>query len=267
MSVRLHSLPRREFLAFGAALFTPLAAAPSDSAAFRGVGLDHVVLRVTDPDRSVEFYRKYLGSPEIRLDEAEGRFLRLGKEFLALIPADQPGLDHFAVAIADYDPAAVAARSKEMGLTTRREGSRVVVEAPEGFAVEITPPEPSAAAAVVEEAPEKSVFRGVGVNHIAVRVSDLEPSADFYRRVFGTPVVQESQTSRFMGLDHNFVSLFLGEEPKLDHFCFEIEGYVPDEVVAKLESEGVKPRRTQGRVYFPDPDGLEVQLSAADHRP
>jgi hypothetical protein len=39
-------------------------------------------------------------------------------------------------------------------------------------------------------------------------------------------------------------------------------------VMSELNRHGLKPRRASGtdRIYFPDPDGLEVQLSAVDHR-
>ncbi len=48
----------------------------------------------------------------------------------------------------------------------------------------------------------------------------------------------------------------------------EIESFKPDEVMDQLKKLGLRPRRPSGtdRIYFRDPDGLEVQLAAVGHR-
>ncbi len=47
-----------------------------------------------------------------------------------------------------------------------------------------------------------------------------------------------------------------------------IEDYEVDRVMDELRREGLEPRRTAGtnRVYFDDPDGIEVQLAATGHQ-
>jgi hypothetical protein len=55
----------------------------------------------------------------------------------------------------------------------------------------------------------------------------------------------------------------------MDHFCIAIENYEVGAVTAELKRQGLNPNQPSGtgRVYFPDPDGLTVQLSSASHGP
>jgi catechol 2,3-dioxygenase-like lactoylglutathione lyase family enzyme len=113
-----------------------------------------------------------------------------------------------------------------------------------------------------------SIFQGAGLNHIAVRVADIPRSKAFYQRLLGSPLISESSSSCFLKLGGQFLTLFKNQRPGLDHFCTEIEGFQADAVMDRLRKEGFQPRRPEGtdRIHFPDPDGLEVQLSAIGHR-
>ena len=58
------------------------------------------------------------------------------------------------------------------------------------------------------------------------------------------------------------LALFRGSTPGLDHYAFAIEGYSAAAAVEKLEAAGLKAKRRGNRVYFDDPDGIEVQVTA-----
>ncbi len=62
--------------------------------------------------------------------------------------------------------------------------------------------------------------------------------------------------------EHDFLALFRADKPAMDHYCYTIKGYTAGDAVKRLESAGLEPRRRGNRVYFDDPDGLEVQVSA-----
>jgi catechol-2,3-dioxygenase len=111
-------------------------------------------------------------------------------------------------------------------------------------------------------------FRGIGLNHIALRVADIPGSKQFYQKHLGLPLISESATSCFLKVGDEFLTLFKRGEAGLDHYCYAIENFDADAVMAKLNREGLNPRRASGtdRVYFQDPDGLTVQLAAKDHR-
>ena len=86
------------------------------------VGIDHVVLRVRDVDRSIAFYCGVLGChEERRLDDLGLIQLRAGRSLIDLVDLDKPlgqrggapaakegrNVDHFALQVRDLDEAAL----------------------------------------------------------------------------------------------------------------------------------------------------------------
>jgi len=49
----------------------------------------------------------------------------------------------------------------------------------------------------------------------------------------------------------------------LNHYCYAIRGYAADQAEEKLKAAGLKLRREGNRVYFPDPDEIEVQVAGS----
>ena len=118
-------------------------------------------------------------------------------------------------------------------------------------------------AAQVTEIPA-STFQAVGLNHIALSVTDVPRSRDFYIKHLGMKVSRDSASSCFLNFDNGFLALFRAEEPGMDHYCYSIKKYDVSQAEQKLNEQGLDPRRVNNRIYFDDPDGLEVQLASAD---
>jgi catechol 2,3-dioxygenase-like lactoylglutathione lyase family enzyme len=113
----------------------------------------------------------------------------------------------------------------------------------------------------------ESTFEAVGLNHIALRVKDVERSRDFYKKHLGLRVARESLPGNsFLECGPHFVALFRGDRAGMDHYCYSVPGYDQQDAAERLRAEGIEPRLSGRRIYFPDPDGLEVQLAAPDHR-
>ena len=127
----------------------------------------------------------------------------------------------------------------------------------------------SALALVATAAPlaSASPFQGAGLNHIALRVADIPRTRAFYQDLLGLPLISESSSSLFLKTGDQFLTFFKNQAPGLDHYCIAIDNFKADEVMDKLARRGLKPRRPSGtdRIYFRDPDGLEVQFSAVGH--
>jgi catechol 2,3-dioxygenase-like lactoylglutathione lyase family enzyme len=133
------------------------------------LGLDHVVLRVCDLERSLRFYTGVLGCAEVRRVEALGLVqLRAGAALIDLIPVDGPlgraggaapgsegrNVDHIALRLERFDADALrahlAAHGVDAGEVARRFGAdgfgpSLYVRDPDGNVVELKgPPEPGA---------------------------------------------------------------------------------------------------------------------------
>ncbi len=120
--------------------------------------LDHVVLRVANIDRAIRFYREVLGCREERRVESIGLVqMRAGSALIDLVPrpkgetADKGNMDHFALTITPFDPAALTAHFTEHGVTVgevaRRYGAEghgpsIYLSDPDGNQIELKgPPE------------------------------------------------------------------------------------------------------------------------------
>ena len=111
-----------------------------------------------------------------------------------------------------------------------------------------------------------TTFTATDINHIALTVTDLDRARAFYERHLGLEVARQGSTSCFLRCtEHDFVALFKGEKPAMNHYCYAIEQYDPGVAIEKLKAVGIEPRRRGDRVYFDDPDGLEVQVAAKTH--
>ena len=112
-----------------------------------------------------------------------------------------------------------------------------------------------------------STFKAVGLNHIALSVTDVPKSRDFYVNHLGVAVSRESSSNCFLTFGNDFLALFHGNQPGMHHYCYSIEDYNVTSAAEKLREKGIRPEIQDERIYFPDPDGLIVQLAATDHKP
>ena len=111
--------------------------------------------------------------------------------------------------------------------------------------------------------PDPPLFRGRNIDHVALSVSDVGRSVKFYTEHLGLRKLRGSDRQAFLGGDDGFfLALFQTEDAGLNHFCFGIDGYEADAAAERLRAAGREVRQTEGRVYFKDPDGIEVQLAA-----
>lgn len=108
-----------------------------------------------------------------------------------------------------------------------------------------------------------STFRAKEVDHVALRVTDIDRSRRWYEKHLGLETTSCDEGSCFLRCGSDFLALFRGQTAGLDHYAFGIDGYSAGAAVAKLEAAGLTAKRRGDRVYFDDPDGLEVQVSAA----
>ena len=105
------------------------------------------------------------------------------------------------------------------------------------------------------------------LNHVTLRVSDVDRSVKFYQKLFDLSIANRQQNSTGLNLGSSHLGLSKvqnGEQPHINHFCLGVQGFDADRIMQLLDTHGVKGSiRMRGDVkelYFMDPDNLRVQL-------
>ncbi len=126
--------------------------------------IDHVVLRISDLDKSLAFYLNVIGCTLEKRQEEIGLIqVRAGSSLIDLVPVDRPlgklggapagkegrNVDHFAVQVAPFDEAKIRAHLAKAGVAITDSGQRygaegtgpsIYVRDPDGNTVELKGP-------------------------------------------------------------------------------------------------------------------------------
>jgi glyoxylase I family protein len=128
----------------------------------------------------------------------------------------------------------------------------------------------------------------IGLDHIVLRVRDMERMVAFWRDALGCTV---EKVQAELGLVHIRAGTALidlvdvagtlgkegGRAPEaegrnLDHFCLRVEPFDPAAIRARLKAQGIEadpPKRRFGAegygnsIYFSDPEGNRIELKGA----
>jgi catechol 2,3-dioxygenase-like lactoylglutathione lyase family enzyme len=138
------------------------------------------------------------------------------------------------------------------------------------FAVSLAAVAASASLAPVAlAAPAPPGFRAVSVNHVTVRVPDLQRTSQFYQEFLGMPLKQQSPTVHILGVGDSFFGIEQGDNKAtatVDHYDFGIANFNADDIRARLTKLGLKFDSTSNESFkFFDPDGFHVQVNAPDY--
>ena len=107
---------------------------------FQPVALEHVLVNVTDPDKSVSFYRRFLGSPsEQNKDEVwfQAGKARIG--FQRTPENEKAGVHHFCIASGGFDYNIAVQRLRQLDAAPERlqAGPGVQFRDPDGFRIQV----------------------------------------------------------------------------------------------------------------------------------
>jgi glyoxylase I family protein len=119
----------------------------------------------------------------------------------------------------------------------------------------------TAAAAVQEELE----FKAANIDHVSIRVSDMQRSIDFYRRVFGFAVVGEDRQQGVVRLGNTRILVSLnrgGSAGTIDHFAIGTPRFTQELGTRYFTQRGVTPLQGDyAGFHIKDPDGINVQIS------
>jgi catechol 2,3-dioxygenase-like lactoylglutathione lyase family enzyme len=86
--------------------------------AVQAMGFDHIVLAVSDVEKSAAYYRKLFGMEVSRTKKPERAWFQVAKTRLGLetvAAGKMPGVDHVCIRVAGFERKAVAAKLKKLG--------------------------------------------------------------------------------------------------------------------------------------------------------
>jgi catechol 2,3-dioxygenase-like lactoylglutathione lyase family enzyme len=122
-------------------------AAPSVSMLAQGRSVNHVSLTVSDVQKATDFYSRLFNIKVVSRPGNGGLNLGLGDGFLGIYGGSNPGTtSHICIGVDDYDPDALAAKCKQMGIaaTVNRDprsrtsgGDQLYVQAFDNYRVQI----------------------------------------------------------------------------------------------------------------------------------
>ena len=113
-------------------------------------------------------------------------------------------------------------------------------------------------------------FEAITLNHVTLRVPDLQKTSRFYQEFFNMPLRQQSPTVHILGVGKSFFGIEQGksDEPgRLDHYDFGLVQFNADRVRASLRKRGldIEDERSSESFKFRDPDGFLVQVNGPDY--
>ncbi len=264
---------RREALgALLACAAAPSALAQGSQLPLKASGLEHVGFTVPDPQKSAAFYGRIF-DPQIFQEMAPPLryYCRLGIGYVAFgsSGAAPARMDHFCATVEDYRLEEMRAELKAQGVALAGGAGYNAVTDPDGIRMQFmaTPggllPTIIASTRVTQD---DAICEAVGLDHVMLRVPDLERSAAFYRKFFGPETARERNPDRLwftvarsrLGLE----KAAAGEMPHIEHFGVRVAGFDRKAVARKLGAIGVTvlPSSDEKLLRFRDGDGIGVEL-------
>ena len=132
--------------------------------------------------------------------------------------------------------------------------------------------------------PNNALFRGRIVNHVTLRVKDVDASRRFYQELLGASVLLDGRTAELTGsvdllLGDSFVTVSGGRgAPGIDHFAIGLDPWpgadrALDVVQKRFPQSEARTNQNQfskaaevRSVMLKDPDGINVQLGSVKYQ-
>ena len=261
---------------------------------------NHVALRVSDLQRSMDFYQGLFGLAALNDDKGGGRLrLGAGPQYLALSTSAQNGtrgIDYFAFGVENFDAGQMSdtltkrgfrrtATPGPMAMTAAADAPGISIEDADGIRLHLVDADVRRPQSSGADSP-KGLLSARRFSHLTLFSPNPSRSTAFYRDLFGAGVRSyQGPTAPSIAIGPGVEFLMFAAAATVNHFCVTVERFDPEKIVKTLESYGIKPRDTTDgepapmrhyislrgenrggardgtpELYFTDPDGIRVQI-------
>jgi catechol 2,3-dioxygenase-like lactoylglutathione lyase family enzyme len=239
----------------------------------RTTGLEHIGMTVPDQKASAEWYGRIFDPQLFQERDPPPRFyVRMGTAYIAFggTPATDPTpkIDHFCALVKDYKPDEMRAAVEKAGITmgtgrlgmpTDSDGIRMqLLGVPGGLARTIIPS--------TRITTDDAAVAAVGLDHIALAVSDVQKASDHYAQFFGPPHSKKADQVSFQIVNTRLVlePVPPGAKPAIQRLSFRVAGFDRKALAAKLQKFQVETTPAQGdrALRFRDLNGFTIELVA-----
>ncbi len=275
--------------------------------------LSQFTLTVSDLKRSLDFYQGLFGMP-VQARQGSTVLLRIGAgpQYMALKEADanaRPGITQFGISVEGFNADKIMAVLAEHGVSKsnspgpmraqirmRDRTPELFLGDPDGVMVQLQDTSYCGGAgplgnmcAAPEPSPHKGLIALRGLSHFTLFGPNATRSQAFYRELFGLFIQAHQGSALAMGVGSGPQFLMMAgaaaSTGNINHGCFFMEKFNPDDVLKTLADYGVKPRGRVGggeppltcyvtlrmenrggspggtpELYFTDPDGILLQI-------
>ena len=270
----LDRITRRDaLLMLGAAAAAMPQARAQGGALLHATRVDHVSLAVGDIDKAMIFYRRLFGNEVLKDSKTQRRYLHIGPCYISIAPApagEAKRIDHFAIGIENFNAAALKTAIEKTGIKVTGGNDGLFVVDPDGTRVQIVAAESwkQIKNAAPDAGPKQDVlFRTTGMHHLAIQVSDMARSSEFYGKLLGqntpgngTPPQPTFQAGETRILLYNPAPT---KPPKIDHFSALVDNFDAPAALKVVQGLGANAKLSaQGTLNeFFDPDGIRLQVT------
>ncbi|MBT2188797.1 VOC family protein [Sphingobium nicotianae] len=231
-------------------------------------GLEHFAMTVPDVTKCATFYCSVFGHGLFREKDPPLRYyVMIGKAYIAVGHRDglpKPIMDHYCVTVEGYDRDKMNAAISAAGLTP---GGRGLVNDPDKIGLQLLP---DPAGLVDTNVPADRILgRGYGLvqpfgmDHVLLRVADLDRAAKFYDRFFARVRARDAGEIWYRAADTTVrLAKAVNGNTGFKRVGIRVGPYDAAKVgkgLAKLGAS-VAPGASDARLRFTDLDGFEVEL-------
>jgi catechol 2,3-dioxygenase-like lactoylglutathione lyase family enzyme len=235
-------------------------------------GLEHIGMTVPDQKASAEWYGRIFDPQLFQERDPPPRFyVRMGSAYIAFggtpVTDPTPKIDHFCALVKGYKPDEMRAALEKAGIKmgtgrlampTDDDGIRLqLLGVPGGLARTIIPS--------TRITTDDAAVAPVGLDHIALAVSDVDRASSWYAKFFGPPAAKKAGQVWFQVANTRLVlePVASGGKPAIERLSFRVAGFDKKAVAAKLQKLQVETMPAPGdrAVRFRDPNGFNIELT------